>query len=81
MQDWEVRASINVVPVTIPKVFLNQSDESKEAARKLAAKSVTTEAEAEVPEAEVTAEGAHCKPAPPHHTSVTLIRHSIFESW
>ena len=57
MQDWEVCARNNLVTVTIPKVFLNQSDESKETARELTAKSAIAEAEAEA-EAEVEAEVA-----------------------
>ena len=62
MQDGEVRASNNLATVTIPKAFLNQSDESKQAARELTAKAALTGAEANVAntkaEAEATAAAA-----------------------
>jgi hypothetical protein len=58
LQDDEVRASNNWATVTIPKVFLNQSDESKEAARELTTKAPITEANAANTKAEAEATAA-----------------------
>ena len=47
VQDGEIHVSINSGTLMIPKVFMNQSDESEVAAKELAIKATKTEAKAE----------------------------------